>query len=112
LRLYCDENFPLPVVVELRRLGHDVLTTDEAGKADQEIADYEVLSFATALDRPVLTINCWDFIRLHRLRADHAGIVACTIDLDFVGQASRIHEAIRDSASLSGQLIRVNRPAR
>lgn len=24
-RLYADENFPLPVVEELRRLGHDVL---------------------------------------------------------------------------------------
>ena len=26
-RLYANENFPLPVVNELRRLGHDVLTT-------------------------------------------------------------------------------------
>ena len=25
-RLYANENFPLPVVGELRRLGHDVLT--------------------------------------------------------------------------------------
>ncbi|TEU18005.1 MAG: hypothetical protein E3J21_06900 [Anaerolineales bacterium] len=26
-RLYANENLPLPVVGELRRLGHDVLTT-------------------------------------------------------------------------------------
>lgn len=28
-RLYANENFPLPAVEELRRLGHDVLTTYE-----------------------------------------------------------------------------------
>ncbi len=44
-RLYSNENFPLPVVVELRRLGHDVLTVQEAGKANQEIPDDEVLAF-------------------------------------------------------------------
>jgi uncharacterized protein DUF5615 len=32
-RLYADENFPLPVVEELRRLGHDVLTIYETGQA-------------------------------------------------------------------------------
>jgi len=34
-RLYSNENFPLPVVEELRRLGHDVLTIQETGKAEQ-----------------------------------------------------------------------------
>ena len=34
-RLYSNENFPLPVVQRLRALGHDVLTIQEAGKADQ-----------------------------------------------------------------------------
>jgi hypothetical protein len=29
-RLYSNENFPLPVVEELRRLGHEVLTTSVA----------------------------------------------------------------------------------
>jgi len=28
-KFYANENFPLPVVEELRRLGHDVLTTYE-----------------------------------------------------------------------------------
>jgi len=35
-RLYANENFPLQVVEELRRAGHDVLTTREAGKAGNE----------------------------------------------------------------------------
>ncbi len=30
--LYADENFDYPVVLELRRLGHDVLTAQEAGQ--------------------------------------------------------------------------------
>ena len=31
--LYSNENFPKRVVDELRRLGHDVLTSYEAGRA-------------------------------------------------------------------------------
>ncbi len=31
-RLYTNENFPLPVVETLRKLGHDVLTIQETGK--------------------------------------------------------------------------------
>ncbi len=38
-RLYADENFSLPVVEQLRQLGHDVLTCQEAGQADQGIPD-------------------------------------------------------------------------
>jgi hypothetical protein len=30
--LYADEDFPLTTVVELRRLGHDVLTAHEDGR--------------------------------------------------------------------------------
>lgn len=46
-RLYANENFPLPVVESLRKLGHDVLTTWEAGKAEQAIGDSEVLAEAS-----------------------------------------------------------------
>jgi hypothetical protein len=38
-RLYSNENFPLPVVQELRKLGHDVLTVQELDNADQVIPD-------------------------------------------------------------------------
>jgi len=47
-RLYSNENFPLPAVEQLRALGHDVLTVQETGKADQALPDNEVLKFATA----------------------------------------------------------------
>ncbi len=110
-RLYANENFPLPVVEELRRLGHDVLTIHETGQAGQSVPDEAVLAFARADGRALLTLNRKHFIRLHNEQPHHAGIIVCTFDPDFVGQAHRIHEAIESQAQLSGQLIRVNRPA-
>ena len=44
--LYSNENIPLPAVEAPRRLGHDVLTTQDAGKSHEAISDEEVLSFA------------------------------------------------------------------
>jgi len=111
-RLYSNENFPLPVVERLRTLGHDVLTTQEAGKADQAVPDDEVLRFATGENRAVLTINRRHFIRIHREGTQHAGIIACTLDPDFTGQAERIHQAIGGQEALKGQLIRVNHRTR
>ena len=110
-RLYANENFPLPVVEELRRLGHDVLTIHETGKAGQSVPDETVLAFACVDGRGLLTLNRKHFIRLHNEQPHHAGIVVCTFDPDFVGQARRIHKAIESQAQLPGQLIRVNRPA-
>ena len=60
--LYADENFALPVVEELRRLGLDVLTMYEDGKANQSIPDDRVLALATEMQRALLTVNRRDFI--------------------------------------------------
>jgi sugar phosphate isomerase/epimerase len=109
-RLYSNENFPLPVVEELRRLGHDVLTVQETGKAGQAVPDEAVLDYAIETGRTLLTINRKHFIRLHQERPHHAGLIVCTFDPDFIGQASRIDAAIEQEAELSGQLIRVYRP--
>ena len=109
-RLYSNEKFPLPVVEELRTLGHDVVTIQETGKADQALPDDKVLEFATAENRAVLTLNRRHFIRLHREQPQHVGIIVCTVDPDFAGQAERIHQSISALTSLSGQLLRVNRP--
>lgn len=110
--LYANENFPAQVVKHLRELGHDVLTVFEAGNAEQQIPDAQVLSFASKNSRAVLTINRRDFIREHHLQSDHAGIIVCTQDKDIQGQALRIHEAILNADSLYGKLIRVIRPSR
>jgi hypothetical protein len=109
-RLYSNENFPFPVVEELRRSGHDVLTIQETGRAGQAVPDEEVLSFAQAEDRILLTLNRKHFIRLHNRQPDHAGIIVCTYDPDFGGQAQRIHDALVSNSEMSGQLVRVNRP--
>lgn len=111
-RFYANENFPLAVVQELRRLGHDVLTTMEAGQAGEAIPDEQVLVFAREASRAVLTLNRRDFVRLHRRDSKHAGIVACTADPVPSAQAARIDAAVTGQGSLSGLLLRVNRPAR
>jgi hypothetical protein len=108
-RLYANENYPLPAVVELRKRGHDVLTTLDAGMSDQQLSDAEVLNFARAQQRAVITLNRKHFIRLHAQDSDHWGIIACTYDPDFARQAQRVHDAI-NSISLHRQLVRVNRP--
>lgn len=108
-RLYSNENFPLPVVTALRGFGHDVLTSLDAGKANEAIPDDEVLHYACSKQRAVITHNRQDFIQLHRLNPDHAGIIVCTVDTDFPALASRIHRQLQSSDSLDGQLLRINR---
>jgi len=111
-RLNANENFLMPVVEELRRLGHDVMTTHEAGKAGQAIADDEVLNFACSDRRAVLTLNRKHFILLHNVKAEHEGIIVCTFDPDFAAQALRINTEIASHTELSRQLIRVSRAAK
>lgn len=110
-RLYANENFPLPVVEVLRHLGHDVLTTAESGRGGQAIPDAEVLAFAIGKQRAVLTLNRLHFIRLHYTVPEHAGIVVCTFDPDFAVFAQRIHDALEAEPQMTGQLVRINRPA-
>jgi hypothetical protein len=56
-RLYSNENFPPPVMIVLRELGHDVLTSYESGNANKAIPDAEVLSFDVEQVRILLTLN-------------------------------------------------------
>lgn len=108
-RLYADEQYPYPVVELLRALGHDVLTVQEAGKANQRISDSDVLAFATSSQRAVITLNRKDFFRLHRVQPEHAGIIACTNNRDWEALANRIHIVITAESDLQGKLIRVVR---
>jgi len=103
--LYTNENFPLPPVLELRRLGHDVLTIQETGRADQAMPDEAVLAFAAGQRRVLVTLNRRHFIRLHHAGRPHAGIVVCTFDPDFYALARRVHEAPAAEPTMGG-----NRP--
>jgi Domain of unknown function (DUF5615) len=111
MKLYADEQYPYPVVKCLRNLGHDVLTVQEAEKANQRIPDDEVLTFATENNRAVVTQNRRDFIRLHRLQPNHGGIIVCSDDRDWDALAQRIHAAVTEQDCLQGKLVRIVRPA-
>jgi hypothetical protein len=103
-------NFPFPVVEEFRRLGNDVLTVLETENAGQAWPDETILAFATGEQRALLTLNRKHFFRLHRLEPRHTGSIACTFDANFISLAERIDAAISALSSLSGQLLRINRP--
>jgi len=105
--LYADENFTYAVVERLRLLGHDVLTVQEAGQ--QGGLDVDVLAFATAAGRAVLTFNRRHFVRLHARVSPHKGIIVCTND-DADALASRIHRAIAAFTVLDNHLLRIDRP--
>jgi Domain of unknown function (DUF5615) len=109
MELYADEDFPLPVVEEQRRLGDDVLRAQEDGRTSTPDAD--ILARAHALGRAVLTHNRGDFERLDRQRAAHSGILSATHDPN-----NPLRLAARVDAALAGRVsarwcIRVNRAA-
>jgi predicted nuclease of predicted toxin-antitoxin system len=112
VRLYADENFPRPVVDELRRLGHDVLTLQEAGHGNQSLSDEAVLAMAFSEKRIFITLNRKHFIRLDNDGRNHCGVIVCTVDLDFTGLVRRIHEQISVESRSERFLIRMNRPTR
>jgi hypothetical protein len=73
--------------------------------------DVEVLAEAGGDQRAVLILNRKHFVRLHNERLQHAGIIACTFDADFERQAQQIHVALEAQPTMTGQLLRANRPA-
>src|SRR5882724_6345007 len=101
-QLYADEVFSYPVVEELRQLGHDVLTVQEAGRRGD--SDLLVLTHAIQLGRAVWTCNRRHFIRLHKQHPTHTGIFVCTAD-DAAVLAARIDTAIQATPSLVNQLL-------
>lgn len=109
-RLYADENFHQPVVEASRWFGHDVLTSHEAGNAGRSVPDDEVLAFAVADRHTLLTLNRRHFVRLHQLAPDHAGVLVCSFDPDFVRQAERIAQLLASVNDWTGRLARLNRP--
>ncbi|NCQ69207.1 MAG: hypothetical protein GPJ27_08385 [Microcystis aeruginosa L111-01] len=110
VKLYADEPFPLPVIRILRSLGYDILTVQEAGKAEQKIPDSEVLHYAISLNRAVLTMNRRDFIRLHAQTSQHQGIVICRSSINWEKIAQAIDNHLSQFETIEGQLIRIKLP--
>jgi len=86
MRLHLDEHVSPAIAIGLRRRGVDVTTTLEAGL--RAASDEEQLRYATAQGRVVFTHDA-DFLRLHKRRMAHAGIVYCHQGQYSVGEVVR-----------------------
>lgn len=109
---YFDENFALDMVELMRLLGYTVITSYEAGQANQSIPDSRVLDYATNNDLTVITFNRDDFIKLHNDGIQHSGIIVCKVDRDYQGQIELLHEYLQKQNSLSNRLIRIKKQNR
>ncbi len=107
--LYANENVSFRIVDALRALGHNVLTSKQAGNANQRIPDAAVLVYADAQGRVVLTNNRKDFLWLHDKGNPHTGIIAYTVDPDAGGLAARVDAALGDPRATGRFLARVDK---
>ncbi|MEL6605828.1 MAG: DUF5615 family PIN-like protein [Cyanobacteria bacterium J06614_10] len=106
-RFYTNENLSMTLVIALRSFGHDVLTSFEAGNANQKKSDDLVLAAAAADERCVVTFNRNDFVALHRAGVEHCGIIICKDNREDEVQASLIHERISRQATIRNRLFRL-----
>ena len=105
-RLYSNENIPRQVVAELRRLGHDVLTSPEAGTANAAVPDSEVLAFAVAENRILLSAQSPALpgppsAPDPRPRGNHP----LHVRPGFLRTGRRIHDAVAAASDMRSQLI-------
>ena len=103
--LFSDEDFPKEAIRHLRRMGHDVVTIQEAGWANKKFEDRHVLDYAHKLDRAVLTCNDKDFAKLHERTPDHPGIVSCPQKEHPAELARHIHQRLQQETELKGKFV-------
>lgn len=106
---YSNENFALDMVKMLRRLGCNVLTSYDAGQANQSIPDNKVLDYATRNNLVVITFNRDDFVKLHNNGIQHSGIIICKTDRDYQGQVDFLQEYLQNQDSLRNRLVRIKK---
>src|SRR5262249_38033727 len=109
-QLFIDEDIPRPIALMLRQFGHDVVTTEDAGR--KSAGDPSQLAYAASIGRIIITHNMKDYKRLHRHVPGHSGIIASTReDTNHAGVAQRIHQRLIAEPDMKGKLILVYRPA-
>jgi hypothetical protein len=86
-----DQHYPAPVTQGLRRLGIDVLTTQEAGRCG--LSDADQLAFATAAERVTVTFDT-DYLALHQAGVAHAGIAWCPQQKYGIGMLIQLPELL------------------
>ncbi len=106
---YSNENFVLDMVKMLRVLGHTVITSYDAGQANQAIPDDIILNYATNNKLILITFNRDDFIELHRNGVRHSSIIICKTDRDYQGQVDFLHNYLQTQNSLINRLIRIKK---
>jgi hypothetical protein len=79
-RLYLDEHVDIAIAALLRNDSRfDILTTKEAGRANQSLSDEDQLRCAAAVARAILTYNIKDFaplaVKLNAEGFHHKGII-------------------------------------
>jgi predicted nuclease of predicted toxin-antitoxin system len=109
-RFYSNENLPLAIVEVLRNFGYNILTSYDAGQANQGIPDDDVLAYATNQNRILITLNRDDFLALHKSGVNHQGIIICKDDRDYRSQAEALHTYLKNQTQeLQNRLIRVQK---
>lgn len=111
-RFYADEDVDYDVVLALRGLGHDVLTAQEAGRANRRVPDADVLADAAAMGRIMVTRNRDDFRRLHEAGQFHCGLVLCGYDPDPDRQARLIDAFVEGQTPGAPWVVKVFRGTR
>ena len=113
LRLLIDEcSQSHELVRALIDAGYDVLTVDQAGLT--HLPDSEVLAFAIAHERIILTRNDTDFRRLHEVNSNHFGIFTVRFERDrskrlTVDEVIRAIQNINNSGcGIAGELAVLN----
>lgn len=106
---YSNENFPQPIIEQLRDFGYDILTSYGAGQANQGIPDDRVLAFAINANRIIITLNRKDFLKLYQKNNQHLGIIICKADIDYQGQAAILHDYLQSQTDLRNRLIRIKK---
>lgn len=74
------------------------------------LAIMRILALAITQKRTVLTLDRYDFVKLHRASTEHLGIIVCTNDRNWTSFAARIDEAITSERNLRTKLIGSTRP--
>lgn len=97
------------MVLALRELGYNVLTSYEVGQANRGIPDNKVLDFAHHQGYIVITLNRDDFLKLHRSGVQHSGIIICKEDRDYAGQVQALNHYLKSQKDLTNCLIRVKK---
>lgn len=106
-KLYFDEDMSAIVAAKLRKIGWDVLTTQQAGNSGK--SDVAQLEYASREGRILVTRNYADFQEIHQQflqkRKPHAGIIICFWRPDSQRMVEALIETLEKVSSQKSQTL-------